>query len=125
MTALATHWIHNNKLAEITHAIKKENQQRQALITNIFDKATYQTHPNSPHLWLALPPGWRALEFAEQAHRSGISIVPSTAFVTERSHEQGVRISLGISASNQSLENALEILAGLLHRQHSRSRAIV
>lgn len=125
MTALASQWINDNKLASISHAIKLENQKRQVIVANIFKGTSFQTHPNSPHFWLSLPSAWRSLDFAEQAHRSGISIVPCTAFVSDRSNGQGVRVSLGVSASSQSLENALEILVGLIHRPPSRTRAIV
>ncbi|MFT7413847.1 MAG: DNA-binding transcriptional MocR family regulator [Methylophagaceae bacterium] len=125
MTELASHWIGNGMLQKITHAIKLENIARHAIASAIFSKKTLISSVVGPHIWLILPANWRALEFAEHAHRSGISIVPSSAFVTGSNAMQAVRISLGGTIDSESLTDAFTVLAGLLQQKTIRTKAIV
>jgi DNA-binding transcriptional MocR family regulator len=125
MTELASHWIRNGMLQKITHAIKLENTARHAIASAIFSQKNLTSSVVGPHIWLALPANWRALEFAEHAHRSGISIVPSSAFVTGANSTQAVRISLGGTIDSQSLTEAFNVLAGLIQQKTIRTKAIV
>tara|TARA_R110002050_G_scaffold1244_5_gene8830 strand:- start:135905 stop:137290 length:1386 start_codon:yes stop_codon:yes gene_type:complete len=125
MTELASHWIRSGMLQQITHAIKLENTARHAIASTVFGQNNLTSSVVGPHIWLALPANWRALEFAEHAHRSGVSIVPSSAFVTESTSTQAVRISLGGTIDSQSLTDAFSVLAGLLQQKTMRTNAIV
>lgn len=125
MTELASHWIRSGMLQKITHAIKLENTSRHAIASAIFSQKNLTSSVVGPHIWLALPANWRALEFAEHAHRSGISIVPSSAFVTGANSTQAVRISLGGTIDSQSLTDAFNVLAGLIQQKTIRTKAIV
>lgn len=125
MTELASHWIRNGMLQKITHAIKLENTSRHAVASAIFSQKNLTSSVVGPHIWLALPANWRALEFAEHAYRSGISIVPSSAFVTGSNASQAVRISLGGTIESQSLTDAFNVLAGLIQQKTIRTKAIV
>tara|TARA_R110002049_G_scaffold148778_3_gene311725 strand:+ start:5489 stop:6874 length:1386 start_codon:yes stop_codon:yes gene_type:complete len=125
MTELASHWIRSGMLQKITYAIKLENTTRHNIASAIFSHKNLTSSVVGPHIWLALPANWRALEFAEHAHRSGISIVPSSAFVTGSNSTQAVRISLGGTIDSQSLSDAFIVLAGLIERKISRTKAIV
>ncbi|WP_417509975.1 PLP-dependent aminotransferase family protein [Methylophaga sp.] len=125
MTAVVSHWITHHKINEITQAIKAENIIRQSLAKSIFQQSDVWSHPASPHLWLKLPHGYKALDFAEQASRIGVSIVPSTAFVMSRSHSQAVRISLGASSDFESLKQGLTLLSDLYRPGLIRSKTIV
>lgn len=125
MTAVVSHWIRHHKIDEITQAIKTENIRRQSLAQSIFQQSDISSHPASPHLWLRLPHGYKALDFAEQASRIGVSIVPSTAFVMSRSRRQAVRISLGASSNFDSLTQGLRLLSDLYQPGSIRSKTIV
>lgn len=125
MAELASHWIRNGILQKITQAIKLENINRHAIASNIFGAKNLSSSKIGPHIWLALPPKWRALEFADHAQRYGISIVPSSAFVTASSNTQAVRISLGGTIDSQSLTDAFHILAGLIQQKTVQTKAIV
>jgi len=125
MTELASHWIRSGMLGQITQAIKLENTARHAIASTIFSHKNLTLSVVGPHIWLTLPANWRAFEFAEHAHRSGISIVPSSAFVTSSNTTQAVRISLGGTIDSQSLTNAFNVLAGLLKKKTTGSKAIV
>jgi len=125
MTAVASYWIRSGQIDEITAEIKTENIKRQQLASTIFDNSTIWAHPAGPHLWLRLSKAHRALDFTEQASRSGVSIVPSTAFVTARGRIQAARISLGIVTDHASLKMGLLLLAELHKANHVRSKSIV
>ncbi|MFC6804230.1 PLP-dependent aminotransferase family protein [Methylophaga thalassica] len=125
MTAVVSHWIRHHKIDEITQAIKTENIRRQSLAQSIFQQSDIASHPASPHLWLRMPHGYKALDFAEQASRIGVSIVPSTAFVMFRSRSQAVRISLGASSDYESLKQGLTLLSDLYRPGLIRSKTIV
>ncbi|MEC9411213.1 MAG: PLP-dependent aminotransferase family protein [Pseudomonadota bacterium] len=125
MTAVVSHWIRHHKIDEITQAIKTENIRRQSLAQPIFQQSDISSHPASPHLWLRMPHGYKALDFAEQASRIGVSIVPSTAFVMFRSRSQAVRISLGASSDYESLKQGLALLSDLYRPGLIRSKTIV
>jgi DNA-binding transcriptional MocR family regulator len=125
MAELASHWIHNGILQKITQAIKLENRARHDIASSIFSPENLNSSKAGPHIWLTLPPNWRALEFADHAQRYGISIVPSSAFVTGSNNIQAVRISLGGTINSQSLSDAFNILAGLIQQKMMQTKAIV
>lgn len=125
MTAVAAYWIRTGRMAEITAAVKAENIKRQQLVSSIFANDDLWTHGASPHFWLKLAKGHRALDFTEQAERSGVSVVPSTAFVTARSRVQAVRVSLGVATDYDSLETGLRLLSDLLSTSRTRSKSII
>ncbi|MDX1748828.1 MAG: hypothetical protein R3271_00750 [Methylophaga sp.] len=125
MTAVVSKWIYNGRFAFISNAIKTENEARQQLASEFFKLNHITTHPASPHLWLQLPNGHRALDFSEKADRIGVSIVPSTAFVTERSRVQAVRVSLGVANNHDELKRGLSLLADLYQPGRLKSKSIV
>jgi len=123
MTAVVSQWLQGGKIDAISTAIKQENSKRQDLAASILGFIPLQTA--SPHVWINLPKGMRALDFSEQASRYGVSVVPSTAFVTTRSLSQAVRISLGVTADYDALEYGLRLLAELLTSTEKRSKFII
>lgn len=125
MTAVVSNWIKTGQLMNIANAIKQENINRQALAATIFEPEKLQTHAAASHLWLALPSGVRALDFSERASRVGVSVVPSTAFVSTRSRIQAVRISLGVGSDYPALRYGLSLLADLFNSKQSRSKSII
>jgi DNA-binding transcriptional MocR family regulator len=124
MTAVAAYWIRTGQIAEITAAVKIENIKRQQLVSSIFANDDLWTHAAGPHFWLKLAKGHRALDFTERAERSGVSVVPSTAFVTARSRIQAVRVSLGVTTDYDSLETGLRLLSDL-STSRTRSKSII
>lgn len=125
MTAIVSEWINNGYFDAVATAIKQENINRQDLATAILGLKPNHHAVASPHIWLTLPKGIRALDFSERASRAGVSVVPSTAFVTTRSRTQAVRISLGVAKDHSSLKYGLSLLAELLDAKASRSNFII
>lgn len=125
MSAVVARWIRTGHFNEIAEAIKQENTKRQALAASIFDRYKLHTHPAAPHFWLELPKGIRALEFSERASRIGVSVVPSTAFVSTRSRVQAVRVSLGGASDYPALQHGLTLLSQLCSAKQTRSKSII
>lgn len=125
MSALASRWIADGTLDEITQAIRKENTGRQKLAATILQGSGFAADPFGHHLWLHLPSHWRAADFAEHADRAGVAIVPASAFATVAHPVEAVRISLGVAPDRGDLEDGLRQLASLITRPSIESRAIV
>ncbi|WP_283179463.1 PLP-dependent aminotransferase family protein [Gemmobacter sp. 24YEA27] len=125
LASLATRWLREGVVDEIAAAIRAENRIRQALAAKAFRGADFRADPEGHHLWLRLPPHWRATDFAEHADRAGVSIVPASAFATGEHASAHVRISLGVAPDRGVLEEGLQQLAGLMQRPAGAVRAVV
>lgn len=122
--ALASRWIRAGTLGEITGAIRAENQARHALAAEVLSPVPYSADPVAPHLWLPLPDGRRAVDFADSARRLGLALVPGGSFAADLPPTQAVRISLGVASGRAPLHDALTLLADLL-AQPPLSRTVV
>ena len=125
MSALATRWIADGALDEIGKAISAENEERQRLAASILSDVRFAADPHGHHLWLQLPPHWRAGDFADHADRVGVSIVPSSAFSVAAHPNEAVRISLGVAPDRGALEDGLTQLAALMAQPSLGARAVV
>lgn len=125
LSSLASRWILDGTLNEITRAIRTENAERQKLAAAILGDIGYAADPHGHHLWLPLPPHWRADDFAHHADRAGVSIVPSSAFATVPHPIEAVRISLGVAPDRDDLEDGLTQLASLIAQPSISIRAVV
>lgn len=125
MSAVVARWIRTGHISHIAKAIKEENIERQELAASIFDPKNFLSHHAAPHFWLQLPKGVRALDFSERASRVGVSVVPSTAFVSTRSRVQAVRVSLGGANDYPALRHGLNLLASLYDAKQTRSKSII
>ncbi len=125
MSALATRWIADGALDEITRAISAESAARQQLAASILHDVPYAADPHGHHIWLHLPEDWRAGDFADHADRVGVSIVPSSAFAVAAHPNEAVRISLGVAPDRGALEDGLTQLANLMAQPSLATRAVV
>ena len=125
MAALASRWIADGTLDDITRAIREENRERQKLAASILSGASYAADPNGHHLWLHMPAHWRAGDFAEHAGRSGVAIVTASAFATSPTPPEAVRVSLGVAPDRAALSDGLSLLAGLLGQPSLAARAVI
>jgi DNA-binding transcriptional MocR family regulator len=125
MSAVVSRWIRTGHISHIANAIKQENIKRQELAASIFGTKKLLTHHAAPHFWLQLPKGVRALDFSERASQIGVSVVPSTAFVSTRSRVQAVRVSLGGASDYPALRHGLNLLASLYNAKQTRSKSII
>jgi DNA-binding transcriptional MocR family regulator len=125
MSALASRWILDGTLAEVTAAIRREALARQMLASSLLRAFDRSAGMSGHHLWLRLPSGQRADELVEAALRAGVLIVPSSAFAVGKFTTEAVRISLGVAADRSELEDGLNQLAGLVSQPAALARVIV
>jgi DNA-binding transcriptional MocR family regulator len=125
MAALASRWIADGTADRITAAIRAENIERQRIAADVLRGASFAADPEGHHLWLQMPPHWRATDFAQQAERFGIAIVPSSIFSVTSSLAEAVRISLGVASDRIYLEESLRLLANLLTQPSFMAPAVV
>ncbi len=125
MSALASRWIVDGVLDDLTKAIRAESAERQKLAASILGDVSFAADPHGHHLWLRLPNHWRAAEFAEHADRAGVSIVPSSAFAVAVHPIEAVRLSLGVAPDRGALEDGLTLLSNLMSEPSLTTRAVV
>jgi len=125
MAAVVSHWIDTGTLESITTTIRGENVARQAIAAEALQGQAYRFHEEGHHLWLHLPEGWKAMDFAYQAERSGLSVVPAAAFALSAPPYEAVRISLGPPADRLILRRALDATVALLRRAPQQGRILV
>lgn len=125
LSSLASRWIADGTLNEITEAIRSENAERQHLAAAILGDTGFAADPHGHHVWLRLPSHWRANDFAEHADRAGVAIVPASAFATVPHPIEAVRISLGVAPDRGDLEDGLTQLANLIAHPPIGIRAVV
>jgi DNA-binding transcriptional MocR family regulator len=71
-------------------------------------------HPEAFHVWLKLPEGWIATDFAAQMNASGVGVVASPAFAVSAHPPEAVRICLGGPLTREQVSDALKLLAQLV-----------
>jgi len=125
MSALASSWIMDGTLAEVTAAIRRETLTRQILASSLLSAFDRSANMFGHHLWLRLPSGQRADDLVEAAVRAGLLIVPSSAFAVGKCTTEAVRISLGVASDRSELEDGLNQLAGLVTQPALLARVIV
>lgn len=123
--ALASRWIMTGRLDDIRNAIRDEAVERQTIAQSLLRRFDYAADPHGHHLWLKMPPYWRAADLANHAERGGFAVVPSSAFAISSEPPEAVRISLGVAADREQLCQALKLLADLLAQPVLPSKAIV
>jgi DNA-binding transcriptional MocR family regulator len=123
--ALASRWITSGQLDTVRNAIRDEAAARQKVARSVLGRYEYAADPNGHHLWLRMPPYWRAPDLADHARRAGFAVVPSAAFAVAGAHPEAVRISLGVAADRESLFQVLKLLAEMLAQPAFSSKVIV
>jgi len=115
LAATASRWISDGTLHRIGAALREENAARLALAARTLAGSSFRADPFGHHLWLLLPEGWSDRAFAAAAARSGVAIVPASAFAFgEGVGPAAVRLSLGAAPDRTTLSSGLRRLRDLL-----------
>ncbi len=116
LSGLVARWIQSGEAAALLSGIRDECMARQAIVLELLDGAELATHPQAPHLWLHLPPDWRAEDFASYGRRDGLAMVSAETFHVEGPTIPAVRIALGAARTREQLRAGLQGLQGILKR---------
>ncbi len=112
--ALASRWIATGTLDDVALSIREENIARQKLARSVLGNAQIAADNCGFHIWLRMPPHWRAADFVDHAGRSGISVVPGAAFAIGPAEPEALRLSLGVAPDREALVEALKQVANLV-----------
>jgi len=123
--AVASRWISTGIVDDLTAAIRDENIVRQKLAKSVLGDANIAADRCGHHIWLKMPVHWRAADFVDHAGRSGISVVPSSAFATGPEEPEALRLSLGVAPDREALVEALKQVASIIAQPSVAVKAIV
>jgi len=122
---LLSGWIEDGTGARIVEWKRHEVTARQAIARRLLAGYRYQTHPASPHIWLALPARWSSEGFVAQARTRGVVVNASSEFAVGPEQPKAVRLCLGTPRTRASLEQALTRVAECLMDRAPTARAVV
>jgi len=115
--ALVAGWIESGDAHAMLSAIRTESAARQEIARETLTDASFSAHPQGPHLWLRLPPGWTSRQFVRYARAEQLALVPADQFLVEAVEDApAVRVALGAAASRDRLREQLRRLNGFLGR---------
>lgn len=111
MLALAL--MESGRVAGFERAKRRDAGSRQQTAREVLGGLAIEGDERAYHLWLKLPPPWRAEAFTAAAARLGIAVTPGSAFAVAPGHApRAVRISLA-SPPAFAIRDALESLRRL------------
>ncbi len=114
--AIMAQWVEDGTSERLIAAQRDALSRRLWLARRTLSGLRFRGQPGCPHIWLPLPPPWRAQEFADLAESRGLGVLPAEAFMVGRSGApHAIRVNLGAALSDQQLVDGLETLTSLLH----------
>jgi DNA-binding transcriptional MocR family regulator len=117
MAELATSLITDGVAGRIVEWKRKEIAARQEIARRVLHGLSFQTHPQSPHLWMRLPEPWQTEAFITRARHRGILLTGADSFaVGHETDLQAIRIALGPPTTRSALEEGLTELVRMVHR---------
>jgi len=118
---ITTRWIEDGSAERMADFQRAEVNARQEVATRLLKGATYDTRPDSFHIWLHLPEPWQAGEFVASARERNVVVVPASAFAVGRETPHAVRVCLGAVRDRDQMEVGLRIIIDVLAKP-ARSR---
>jgi DNA-binding transcriptional MocR family regulator len=122
---VASAWIADGTADRIVQWKRAEVKARGMLARRHLRALRGSTPMNSPHLWLELPSGWTADDFAREARSRGIIITPARAFATAPDVPEAIRVCIGAASNRQVMVGALRALDGLARDPRIAFSAVV
>lgn len=112
---IVTSWIEDGTADALIAAHRGEIALRQLYARQALAGFTCLTQPQSYHLWLKLPPDWRAHELVTACAAAGVSVSPSSAFAISPEYSpNAVRLSLGAERDIDRLKEGIDTVARTL-----------
>ncbi|MDW5378464.1 PLP-dependent aminotransferase family protein [Halomonas sp. HP20-15] len=115
MVEVVCRWIDSGAAGRLLGWQLEEIAARQRLARQRLAAFAPSGQPYGFHLWLELPNGWRAAALIEQLERQGVRVTSAEPFcVGSEPAPQAIRLCVSAAANRETLERALEIIAGTL-----------
>jgi DNA-binding transcriptional MocR family regulator len=114
MAEIARRWIDGGTADRLNREQQSEAQARQQIAKAILGDHGLQSDGFGFHVWLPLPPQWRADAFRVEAEAQGVKVLTGETFtVRQASVPPGIRICLSYEPSRERVIRGLEIVARL------------
>jgi DNA-binding transcriptional MocR family regulator len=124
-TEVAADWMTDGTADRIVKWKRSEVKARAALARRHLRTLQTETPTNSPHVWLQLPPPWRADDFARAALARGVVVTPARAFAVGREVPEAIRVCLGAAPDRQVMVRAVKTLDALAADHQSGFSSVV
>lgn len=112
---IASRWARDGGGQRIAAAVRAEAEARLGIAAEILDMRHARTATGALHLWLRLPAGQSARDFADAAQSRGVLVRPADLFSVDGAPTGNyVRVSLTGPQSRTELRQGVTILAALL-----------
>jgi DNA-binding transcriptional MocR family regulator len=112
-SVVAMRAIETGAMAGLLEGVRTELAARQDFARKMLGLESDSPGMAPPHLWVNLPPPWRAAEFVGQLRTAGVAVESAETFVPDRSAApHAVRLALGGARSKVELQAVLRVVAG-------------
>jgi len=126
MAEIACQWIEDGTAERVIAIKRQEAARRAALLKKHLPENNLQLRAGGLHLWLQLPETWEGENFAKQAAKDGVLVIPSVNFFPGPHPEhQAIRICIGPPKSDDELVHGAEILRNLLGKKPGAGAVII
>lgn len=126
MAEIACQWIEDGTAARVAMIKRQEAARRGRLLIDKLPNAEIIFRPGGLHLWLHLPKPWIGEDFASQAAKDGVLVIPSVNFFPGPHPEyQAVRLCVGPPKSDEELIHGAELLDSLLNKKPGARMPII
>lgn len=115
MAEVARRWIYSDVGDALGRWQRDEIAARCAILLDRLKQYDVRYASGSHHVWMHLPPPWRATDFRNRAEERGVRILGAQSFAVHRQNApEAIRICVGRPESIEQVEKGIDILAGLL-----------
>ncbi|MFE2449203.1 aminotransferase-like domain-containing protein [Streptomyces melanosporofaciens] len=115
--AVTTRLVEDDGATAIIDAVRAETRARHELVTAALSGIGHRTTPESLHVWLPVPPGRTAADFASATLAAGASIGTSgTFYVGADTAPETVRIGVGAPPDRGALQRGLTAVRHAYHQ---------
>lgn len=94
MTSIVCQWVKDGVVDKLERLLRKDAQQRQKIVSEIFEGLSYIHHPTSYFLWIPLPEEVRADKIVASLHQLQISVATAEPYATTPNIPHAIRIAL-------------------------------
>ena len=115
MAEIASRWIEDGTADRLNAFQRSEAQARQLMAQRVLETHRPQADPHGFHVWLPLPPHWRADAFRVAAERRGVKVLTGETFAVEQAGTlRAIRLCLSHEPLRDRVARGLEIVGELL-----------
>lgn len=126
MAEIACQWIEDGTAARVATIKRQEAVRRAGLLKDHLPDTDLVFRSGGLHLWLRLPEPWQGEDFARQAAKEGVLVIPSVNFFPGPHPEhQAVRLCVGPPKSDEELIHGAELLDSLLNKKPEAGMPII